>query len=35
MALDKNYENIFVMFGAGLKLVYGSKIGDYVEKTMC
>jgi len=23
------------MFGAGLKLIYGDKIGDYVEKAMC
>ena len=35
VALDKNYEKIFVMFGAGLKLVYGEKIGNYVEKAMC
>ena len=35
MALDGNYEKIFVMFGAGLKLVYGEQIGNYVEKAMC
>ncbi|KAG0640084.1 hypothetical protein HOY80DRAFT_1043022 [Tuber brumale] len=35
VALDRNYEKIFVMFGAGLKLIYGKKIGDYVEKAMC
>jgi hypothetical protein len=34
VALDKNYEKIFVMFGAGLKLIYGDKIGEYVEKAM-
>ncbi|PUU82484.1 hypothetical protein B9Z19DRAFT_1120697 [Tuber borchii] len=34
MGLDKNYEKIFVMFGAELKFIYGDKIGDYVEKAM-
>ncbi|PUU81056.1 hypothetical protein B9Z19DRAFT_1063006 [Tuber borchii] len=34
VALDKNYQKIFVMFGAGLKLIYGDKIGEYVEKAM-
>ena len=35
MALDGNYEKIFVMFGAGLKLVYREQIGNSVEKAMC
>ncbi|KAG0634627.1 hypothetical protein HOY80DRAFT_1059561 [Tuber brumale] len=35
VALDSNYEKIFVMFGAGLKLVYGEEIGDYVKKATC
>ncbi|PUU82582.1 hypothetical protein B9Z19DRAFT_1061686 [Tuber borchii] len=34
VALDKNYDKIFVVFGAGLKMIYGDKIGEYVEKTM-
>ncbi|PUU82146.1 hypothetical protein B9Z19DRAFT_1121178 [Tuber borchii] len=28
VALNKNYEKIFVMFGGGLKLIYGNQIGD-------
>ena len=35
MALDGNYEKIFVIFGAGLKLFYEGQIGNYVEKAMC
>ncbi|PUU80228.1 hypothetical protein B9Z19DRAFT_1123951 [Tuber borchii] len=34
VALDKNYEKIVVMFGAGLRLIYGDKIGEYMEKVM-
>ncbi|PUU79860.1 hypothetical protein B9Z19DRAFT_1124577 [Tuber borchii] len=34
VALDKNYEMIFVTFGAGLKLIYRDKIREYVEKAM-
>ncbi|PUU80002.1 hypothetical protein B9Z19DRAFT_1063801 [Tuber borchii] len=34
VALDKNYKKIFVMFGAGLKLIYEDKIGGYVEKAI-
>jgi len=35
VALDKNYEKIFVVFGSGLRLVYGDEIGDYVCKGLC
>ncbi|PUU72494.1 hypothetical protein B9Z19DRAFT_1137416 [Tuber borchii] len=34
VALDKNNEKIFVMFGAWLKLIYEEKIREYVEKAM-
>ncbi|PUU72978.1 hypothetical protein B9Z19DRAFT_1136207 [Tuber borchii] len=34
VALDKNYEKIFIMFGARLKLIYGDKIREYVQKAM-
>ncbi|KAG0639473.1 hypothetical protein HOY80DRAFT_1044948 [Tuber brumale] len=34
VTLDSNYEKIFVIFGAGLKLVYREEIGDYVEKAI-
>ncbi|PUU76142.1 hypothetical protein B9Z19DRAFT_1066872 [Tuber borchii] len=34
VALDKNNEGLFVIFGARLKLIYGDKFGEYVEKAM-
>ncbi|PUU76134.1 hypothetical protein B9Z19DRAFT_1130175 [Tuber borchii] len=34
VALDKKSERIFVMFGAGLKLIYRDNIREYVEKAM-
>ncbi|PUU81096.1 hypothetical protein B9Z19DRAFT_1062954 [Tuber borchii] len=34
VALNKNYEKIFFMFGAGVKLIYGDKITEYVEKAI-
>ena len=35
VTMNKNYEKIFEIFGAGLKLIYRDKIEDYVEKAMC
>ncbi|RPA91296.1 hypothetical protein L873DRAFT_1848347 [Choiromyces venosus 120613-1] len=35
VALDKNYIKIFVVFGTGLKLIYGDQVGEYIEKAMC
>jgi len=35
VALDKNLKKIFVLFGSGLKLVYGNKVGEYLKEAIC
>ncbi|KAG0123702.1 hypothetical protein HOY82DRAFT_618874 [Tuber indicum] len=35
VALDKNLEKIFVLFGTGLKLIYGDTIGQYITEALC
>lgn len=35
LALDKNLKKIFVLFGSGLKRVYGDKIGEYIANALC
>jgi hypothetical protein len=32
VALDTNYRRIFVLFGRGLQLVYGDRIGDHITE---
>ncbi|RPB01566.1 hypothetical protein L873DRAFT_632020 [Choiromyces venosus 120613-1] len=35
VALDKKLRKIFVLFGSGLKIVYGDKIGQYITDSIC
>jgi hypothetical protein len=35
VALDQDLRKIFVLFGSGLKLVYGNKIGRYITDSIC
>jgi len=35
VALDKNLKKIFVLFGWGLKWVYGNKVGEYLNEAIC